>query len=74
MSKDKKDKTADDAPAAKPSGTRKAAFLTWAKELKRTSTALGAAVALGIDHKAEMTEAEFNAALAKYGSQKSFNN
>lgn len=73
MSKKKNDETAD-APAERTGGTRRAAFLTWAKELKRTASALGAAVALGIDHKAEMTEAEFNAALAKYGSQKSFNN
>ena len=73
MSKKRTDEMAD-APAEKKGETRKKTFLTWAKELKRTSTALGAAVAFKIDHKSEMTEAEFKAALAKYGSQKSFNN
>ncbi len=57
----------------KKGGARKATFEKWAKELRRIPTALGAAVAFGIDKSQEMTEAEFTSVLNKYGSQKSFN-
>jgi hypothetical protein len=57
----------------KKPGKRTATFIAWAKELKRIPTALGATVALGIDKSQEMTEAEFNSTLEKYGKQKSFN-
>ena len=53
------------------SKVRVAPYKVWAKERKQIPTSLGAAVALGIDEKAKITEAEFEKYLKEYGAQPS---
>ncbi len=61
---DKKEKAANSSAKKRP-------FLVWAKERSVVPTAMGASIALSIDTKKEITEAEFIAALDKYGREPS---
>lgn len=67
------EKKPETSPAPIPRKVRMARFMTWAKEKGVVSTALGATVALKISPESIVTEADFNSALKKYGSQKTFN-